>query len=748
MGRYDDILRDIALSIHGLEDTLASDVGRYLWEGINEEGHITKIWQSAYDSYYKYVLDTVTGDVIQTFKDQYYDYMGNVNTVLESVITPTDITDPCYGIPPEVNRDTAMALHKAGHNFNIRNIGGALYIDLDTGCRRPYSPTGSQESDNYFKTLNYENIYYEFTPEMFTEETPHAQDEQPITVVQTTVIDGKPAGLVWVFNKNNNSWVNKETGEVFTPTTKEMVSTDKAGWMNLSPETHLGKLLWVSQWDGKYYSSDYIDVLGDPGRVLNWNTLITGKNPANNRVMYFWPKDTPAPIPTFKPVTVPTFPASPDTTPSIPVSSPGSSPVSLPVSTGQATPTASDIALSWMGAAPENQGQLPEYMAAIFESLGVDKPKRWIDWFGIVLMSLVGSFARLSNEPVDRAIRQYLNEQLPNALPNPTDLVRFELREVFREEDRAKALVIPPSSDFLKYMKEWGFNDYHAASYWAAHWELPSPIQAYEMFQRLRPDKFRPGISFEKEDLSKLLRVLDYRPDFIERLIQIAYQPITRVDIRRMWAMGVIETEEDLYGRYLDLGYSPEDAEYMVRFTLKDAEPTEKTLPKSFYEDEFLEGRLSYNELMDAYLLMGYRKEDAIRMIDALTRKLQRQTEQETARREAGDRADKMLTTEQTIKAFKMGLIDEETAYHKLIRYGYDKNDTQILLDIAWMELGSVYETKKALERAERKTIAEIIGAFVEGETTEEEARSELTAIGRDPLEITALLNVGKAQKR
>jgi hypothetical protein len=186
----------------------------------------------------------------------------------------------------------------------------------------------------------------------------------------------------------------------------------------------------------------------------------------------------------------------------------------------------------------------------------------------------------------------------------------------------------------------------------------------------------------------------------------------------------------------------------MVEYTMKDAEPTEKTLSKAFYETEFLEGRLSFGELIEAYNTMGYRPEDSRRMADSLLRKQQRTTEQESVRRETGARSDKMLTSEQTLKAFKLGILDEETAYHKLVRYGYDKNDADILLTIAYVEMSAPYEVEKQLEKAERKTIFDITQAFIKGETTEEEARSELQTIGRDPTEITALLNVAKTQRR
>lgn len=748
MGQYDDLLRDIAQAVAGVRDTISTDVGALVGESLNAEQHVTKVFKSETMKSYKYVLDTVTGDVQQMAGSRVVDYIGNILKDVGELSIPTSKADPCYDVPPIVNKTDAMNLHKKGRSFNIKNIGGQLFIDMDTGCRRPYDNVGNKEADDYFSKLATENIYYEFTKEMFKEETLHAHDEQPVTVTQTTIIDGKPAGIVWVWNKNNNSWSNRETGEIFVPTKAEKIPTDKAGWMAPAPVTYGGYPLWASQANGKEYSSSYLDVLADPGLVTNWSTLTTGKNPSNNRVVLFWEKGTTPPVITTNTgIVSPTSTPEADLTP-LPTSPTGTTnPPKTPSPTVTGSPGLEGLAGLWYGDM-NNVNAYNDPLKTIFASLGIDEPKSFVDWMGIALFTLVGTFARLSNEPLDRSIRYYLNEQLPNAIPNPTDLVRFELREVFREEDRAKALAVPPSQIFRDYMEKWGFREYESDSFWAAHWELPSPIQAYEMFHRLRPGEFSDDIAFDEAALKKTLQVLDYRPDFIDRLIQIAYQPITRVDIRRMWAMGVITTEEELYKRYLDLGYNPDDAAVMVDFTVKSNQPESKTLSKAFYEDEFEAGRLSYDELVSAYDIMGYRTEDSRRMADSLLLKQQRTTQQEAERRETGARADKMLTADQTLKAFKLGIIEEEVALHKLIRYGYDSKDANILLDIAYMELSEEYAVSKQLETAERRTITDILNAFIQGDSDENIAREELAAIGKREAEITALINVAKSQRR
>ena len=353
---------------------------------------------------------------------------------------------------------------------------------------------------------------------------------------------------------------------------------------------------------------------------------------------------------------------------------------------GTGTGAVGDALTGFLGALgmPINQVYVrpPAILQDQFDLMGIPEGLSIADIMSVMAMSLIGACARISNEPMDRAIRFRMNEIFPNTLPGSNDLVRMELREVFRAADRAAALSVPPSERFTAEMAKWGFDKYWSDSYWAAHWELPSPLMGYDMFHRLRPGKVDDSIAFDRDALWNLLKVLDYRPDFIDKLIELSYRPINRVDVRRMWKLGVIKTREELVGKYLDLGYSPDDAENMTEFTIRENEPADKTPSKAFFETEFKEGRLAYAELVKAYQMLGYAETYARWMADALLISMQKKEVQERERRETGGRTDKMLSPEKALKAFSLGIIDEETARHKIIRYGYDKIDTEIMLEI------------------------------------------------------------------
>jgi hypothetical protein len=114
--------------------------------------------------------------------------------------------------------------------------------------------------------------------------------------------------------------------------------------------------------------------------------------------------------------------------------------------------------------------------------------------------------------------------------------------------------------------------------YWFAHWVYPSLTEGYTMLQRLYPDSphgksplVKGGQSWDEKDMNLLLRAQDIPTYFRERLMTIAYNPLSRVDIRRMYKLKVL-TKDEVYHSYRQIGYNNEDAERLVKFTVAQAE--------------------------------------------------------------------------------------------------------------------------------------------------------------------------------
>lgn len=150
-------------------------------------------------------------------------------------------------------------------------------------------------------------------------------------------------------------------------------------------------------------------------------------------------------------------------------------------------------------------------------------------------------------------------------IPGMTDLVRMEVREVWRSEFRAEQLEEKPSDDFKRYAAFQGFSGEHADSYWAAHWELPTTHQAYEMFHRLRPGRDPTGLTFTRDDLYKLMRRRDILKRYRDSLIAIAYEVPTRREIRMMVDAGTL-SRDDAEEMYLDRGVDPRFAGVLADF--------------------------------------------------------------------------------------------------------------------------------------------------------------------------------------
>lgn len=183
---------------------------------------------------------------------------------------------------------------------------------------------------------------------------------------------------------------------------------------------------------------------------------------------------------------------------------------------------------------------------------------------------------------------------------------------------------------FAEFAKRQGIKPEWIATYWAAHWREPGLTQLYNMVHRLAPDivenrredfeAFGLDINklpFELEDLKLGLQKQDLTPFWWERLTAIAFQPLTRVDVRRMHSLGLIDRDE-VKRRYRELGFSPGDAELMTQFTeafneepeeIEDTETRDLTRAQilSFFED----GLMRRDEAKLALIDIGFNTDTA-----------------------------------------------------------------------------------------------------------------------------------------
>lgn len=194
-------------------------------------------------------------------------------------------------------------------------------------------------------------------------------------------------------------------------------------------------------------------------------------------------------------------------------------------------------------------------------------------------------------------------------LPPVSDIIRMAVREAFSPEIAEKFGQYEDYPEiFTKWAVQQGFSEDWAKAYWAAHWDLPSATMGFEMLHR--------GIITEDE-LKLLLRALDVMPYWREKLIKLSYNPLTRVDVRRMYQLGVL-TEEEVYKAYRDLGYDDTNARRLTEFTKRYSAPEDESelsefrrLARTTYSQAYRRGIISRDEYKTFLINLKYVEEDA-----------------------------------------------------------------------------------------------------------------------------------------
>jgi len=303
-----------------------------------------------------------------------------------------------------------------------------------------------------------------------------------------------------------------------------------------------------------------------------------------------------------------------------------------------------------------------------------------------------------------------LYTELAYQIPPVADIITMAVREAFTPEIASK---FGQYEDYPPALEEWagkkGLNKEWSERYWAAHWSLPSPLQGFEMLHR--------GV-INDDELVLLLRALDIMPFWRDKIKQIAYRRMTRVDIRRMYNIGVM-TEAEVFESYLELGYNDRDAKRMSDFTVKQVLATQSKFTTNDIISAFTKYMISRSEAQSLLSTIGVRDENISFILStaeykrewALTddriaaiHNLYRKTvySDSTARSELlkldlpAERVDVLMeqwyidekdkparywTTAQTLSFMKEGLITPERGRRELLNSGYDTEHIDIYIE-------------------------------------------------------------------
>ncbi len=186
-------------------------------------------------------------------------------------------------------------------------------------------------------------------------------------------------------------------------------------------------------------------------------------------------------------------------------------------------------------------------------------------------------------------------------IPGPQDLIRMAVREAWNDN---VANTFGYDKDWPPEFGEWaekiGLSREWAKKFWRAHWELPGIREGFELLHRQIIDEGELGLLLQSRDIPEFWR---------ERLTELSYRPFTRVDVRRMYASGVVNVDE-VYKNYRDLGSDDSHAQKLTDWTIQEYGESSRDLTKgdviSAYTDNIINEGVTQAMLKD----LGYIEEE------------------------------------------------------------------------------------------------------------------------------------------
>lgn len=189
-------------------------------------------------------------------------------------------------------------------------------------------------------------------------------------------------------------------------------------------------------------------------------------------------------------------------------------------------------------------------------------------------------------------------KELSYPVPPVSDLITMAVREAFSPQIAgAFGQYEDYPTDLTKYAAMNGLSEEWSRRYWAAHWNLPSPQQGFEMLHR--------GV-IDEAQMNLLLRALDVMPFWRDKLMDISYRPLTRVDVRRMYSLGVL-SETEVRKAYQDAGYTYDNADRLREFTVRQTSSSQSGMSASKVITAYKNGLTNRTDAYNTIVRLGIR---------------------------------------------------------------------------------------------------------------------------------------------
>ena len=306
-------------------------------------------------------------------------------------------------------------------------------------------------------------------------------------------------------------------------------------------------------------------------------------------------------------------------------------------------------------------------------------------------------------------------KQLAYQIPPVADIITMAVREAFTPAIASKfGQYEDLPADYVKYAGMKGLSKEWAERYWAAHWNLPSPMQGFDMLHR--------GI-ITKDELVMLLRALDVMPFWRDKLVQLAYNVFTRVDVRRMYGAGVLN-KEDVYKAYIEQGYDEIKSRQLTTFTVVQRLSSISGFTSGNIVTAYAKGLITQSNAQQLLSGMGLSSEEVNTIIQSANYKR--------------DWELKALQIDSIEHSYKTKQITLDTARNRLNNLNVPSEQITLLTE-KWLLAVKV-------PVLETWTTAQTITLFKKGIITKARAITELRIIGFDEEHINALIAIPEAQ--
>lgn len=288
---------------------------------------------------------------------------------------------------------------------------------------------------------------------------------------------------------------------------------------------------------------------------------------------------------------------------------------------------------------------------------------------------------------------------LSSRIPPVADIISMAVREAFSPAIAARFGQYEDfPADFARYAAQQGLSEDWAKRYWAAHWGLPSPQQGFEMLHR--------GV-ITTDDLNLLMKAQDIMPFWRDKMTAIAYRTLTRVDVRRMYDLGVLDRSGVLES-YKDAGYSDKNAERMTDFTVAYVQKSQTHSAQDDIIKAFSDRMIDRSEASSLLTRIGLKWDLITYLLDDIEYKRE------------WDRIDAQIKGIKNL--YKKGQYDQDMTLTELAKLDLPADTIELLMEQWWYE--------KKGDEVKTWSKAETIKFMQSGAITKERGERELYNMG------------------